>query len=152
MKYSEIEDSLLQSAGIKRSVEEPVFASIKVWEYIMPILHITIGKGNEILTNFIYEMQAAAEAYSEQYQVTEKQLDRSRQELQQCKEEMSSYMLFHKPYIKELKSLKHKLSTLSNKEQVQVIDNLEEMDNHVNDLQAANDKCHWSNDQENSPY
>ncbi len=88
----------------------------------MPILHITKGNGNEILTNFIYEMQTAAEAYSEQYQMTKKQLDRSRQELQQCKEEMSSYVLFHKPYIKELKSLKHKLSTLSNKEQVQVID------------------------------
>ncbi len=67
-------------------------------------------------------MQTAAEAYSEQYQMTKKQLDRSRQELQQCKEEMSSYVLFHKPYIKELKSLKHKLSTFSNKEQVQVID------------------------------
>jgi hypothetical protein len=39
----------------------PFLESIPILHYITPILHITIGKGHDILTSFIEEMPTAAE-------------------------------------------------------------------------------------------
>ena len=47
-----------QIKGVKT---KPVLPSIPISRYIIPMLHITIGKGNDILKNLCEELQAAAE-------------------------------------------------------------------------------------------
>ena len=71
-----INDIVLHVEGISYLYQEryrmglnttPVFKSIPVSHYITPILHITIGKGNNILEHFINEMQAVSESYTDEY-------------------------------------------------------------------------------------
>ena len=45
----------------------PVLKSIPVSHYITPILHITIGKGDNILEHLINDMKAVAESYTSEY-------------------------------------------------------------------------------------
>ena len=52
------------STGVKKT---PVFRSIIVSHYITPILHITIGKENNILEHLINFMQSVAESYTNEY-------------------------------------------------------------------------------------
>jgi hypothetical protein len=47
--------------------EAPVFDAIDVNHYIIPSLHLLIGKGNDGLDNFMSEIQAAAETYTAEY-------------------------------------------------------------------------------------
>ena len=57
--------------GVK---QVPLFRAIPVSRYITPILHITIGKGNNLLENILEEMQAAAERYSDRYYIKRREL------------------------------------------------------------------------------
>jgi hypothetical protein len=42
----------------------PVFDALLLSHFIMPVLHLTIGKGNNVLDNYVAELQAAAEGYT----------------------------------------------------------------------------------------
>ena len=61
---SDIDGATISGKMQKGVRSEPLFKSILLSHYIHLILHITIGKGNDVLYNLIKEMQAAAEAYS----------------------------------------------------------------------------------------
>ena len=49
--------------GVKTN---PVFKPIPVSHYITPILHITIGKGDNILEHLINDIQEVAESYTDE--------------------------------------------------------------------------------------
>jgi hypothetical protein len=51
---------------------QPIFDAIPLWRFIMAILHLTIGKGNNVLDNYVAELQAAAEGYSAECYAAEK--------------------------------------------------------------------------------
>jgi hypothetical protein len=51
---------------------EPVFDTIPLEHFITPVLHLTIGKGNNVLDNFVAELQAAAEGYMDDCYAAEK--------------------------------------------------------------------------------
>ena len=53
-----------ERCGVK---EQPLFPSVDVDHYVFPTLHLTIGPVNAILDNFISEMQAAGELYTDEY-------------------------------------------------------------------------------------
>jgi hypothetical protein len=52
---------------------KPIFDAIPLSHFITPILHMTIGKGSNVLDNNVAEMQAAAEGYSDKYYLAEKE-------------------------------------------------------------------------------
>jgi hypothetical protein len=53
---------------------KPIFDAIPLSHFITaPILHMTISKGNNVLDNYVAEMQAAAEGYSDEYYLAEKE-------------------------------------------------------------------------------
>jgi hypothetical protein len=55
--------------------EAPVFEdAIDVYHYIIPSLHLLIGKGNDGLDNFFSKIQAAAESYTAENHLAEKEV------------------------------------------------------------------------------
>ena len=54
--------------------EAPVFDAIDVDHYVIPSLHLLIGKGDDGLDNFFLEIQAAAESYTAEYHLAEKEV------------------------------------------------------------------------------
>jgi hypothetical protein len=80
--------------GVK---ELPLFDAIYTDHFVPPTLHITIGKGNNILENLTSKLQAAGEAYSANYYKTERNatlailsLEKSK-EVQQFNDRYSKY-------------------------------------------------------------
>ena len=59
--------------------QEPLFDCVEVDHYVIPVLHLTIGKGNDVLEHLMEEMQAAAEEYSQEYLDAEKAYEQARQ-------------------------------------------------------------------------
>jgi hypothetical protein len=51
-----------------------VLPSIPVERYIIPMLHITIGKGNDARNNLCDELQAASETFTDAYFRAEKEV------------------------------------------------------------------------------
>ena len=47
--------------------QEPLFDLVEVDHYVVPVLHLTIGKGDDVLDHLLDEMQAAAENYTDDY-------------------------------------------------------------------------------------
>jgi hypothetical protein len=79
--------SVQEVCGVK---EQPLFDVMDTDHYILHVLHLTIGKGNDLLNNFIVELQTAGEAYSEDYYKTERDVrlvilshEKPKEELQQ---------------------------------------------------------------------
>ena len=63
----------------------PEITAIPISNFILPILHILIGKGNDILTNLTKELQAAAERYTYKYYKLESDVSRLVQEIKKGK-------------------------------------------------------------------
>ena len=93
--------------GVK---ERPVFDCIAVENYITPCLHLTIGKGNDSLDNFVAEMQSAAEGFTPEYLLAEKEFVGKSAVVQECKESLGRFNTINKEYEKELKIQKRKSS------------------------------------------
>jgi hypothetical protein len=45
---------------------KPIFEAIPIRHFITPILHLTIGKGNNVLDNYIAKLQANAKGYADE--------------------------------------------------------------------------------------
>jgi hypothetical protein len=52
---------------------KPIFYTIPLSHFITPILHMTIGKGNNVPDNYGAEVQAAGECYCDEYYLAEKE-------------------------------------------------------------------------------
>ena len=50
--------------GVRSS---PEFTAVHVSHYVLPLLHIIIGKVNDVLRNLIAQLQVAAEIYTDKY-------------------------------------------------------------------------------------
>jgi hypothetical protein len=70
------------------------------------VLHLTIGKGNDVLNNFILELQAIWEAYSDDYYKTEKDIRLALLSHEKAKEELQQFNDSYKEYEKDLRCQK----------------------------------------------
>jgi hypothetical protein len=92
---------------------KPIFDAIPLTHFILPILHFTIGKGNNVLDNYVQEMQAAAEGYTEEYYVAEKDEVQTTAVQLHAEEELARFnMVLTSEYEKDLKR-QQKRNTLS---------------------------------------
>ena len=80
----------------------PVIKSIPVSHYITPILHITIGKGNNILEHLINDMQVVDESYTDEYVASQIDIETMSILLRTSKELITNFLLYHQGYIKDL--------------------------------------------------
>jgi NAD(P)H-hydrate repair Nnr-like enzyme with NAD(P)H-hydrate epimerase domain len=64
---------------------------------------MTIGKGNNVLDNYVAEMQAAAEGYSDEYYLAEKEQAVTTTAQLQAKEELAQFNMVTLDYEKDLK-------------------------------------------------
>jgi hypothetical protein len=82
---------------------EPVFDTIPLKHFIMPVLHLTIGKGNHVLDNFVAELQAAAEGCTDDHYAAEKAEVVTKIAQEHAKEELASFNMVMSEYKKDLK-------------------------------------------------
>ena len=68
-----------------------------------PILHATLGFGNDWLKSFIKEMQAASEAYTAEYMVAEEELGKAIEELESAVQRLREYKAQVRDFVKESK-------------------------------------------------
>jgi hypothetical protein len=113
----------------------PVFESIPISHYITPILHITIGKGNDILTSFIEEMQAAAEGYTDGYIEAQKKMLVTKEELGVSQDQLASFLMHNRDYISDLKRQRRRTRTLAPEAQNLVALELESLEEEMKELQ-----------------
>ena len=88
--------------GVK---SKPLFLAIPLSNYIIPILHLTIGKGNNVLKHLVEEMQAAAERYSDKYLSARRGYEQNQYQLQCANEEEKLFLRYNSGYMKELRRL-----------------------------------------------
>jgi hypothetical protein len=96
---------------------KPIFDAIPLMHFITPILHMTIGKGNNVLDNYVAEIQAAEEGYSDEYYLAEKEQAVTTAAQLQAKEELAQFNMVTLEYEKDLKR-EQKRTALSVEERV----------------------------------
>jgi hypothetical protein len=119
--------------------EAPVFDAIDVDHYIIPSLHLLIGKGNDGLDNFMSEIQAAAETYTAKYHAAEKEMVRIAAELEDSQEDLGRFNTIHREYEKDLK-LTERRQTISEEVRSTVEAELIFIEQERNMLQVRVDK------------
>jgi hypothetical protein len=82
---------------------KPLFDAIPLAHYITLILHLTIGKGNNVLDNYVAKLQAAAEGFTDEYYTAEKEEAKATKVYWQAKDEMAQFNMLNLEYKKELK-------------------------------------------------
>ena len=85
--------------GVK---EQPLFDAIDTDHFVPPTLHLTIGKGNDVLENLTKKLQAAGETYAAEYHVTEKNVRLAINSLDNAKEELQQLNDGYREYKKDL--------------------------------------------------
>jgi hypothetical protein len=123
--------------GVK---SKPVMTSIPVVNHVTSLLHITIGKGNDFMTNLKDELQAAAETYTEGYLQAEKDISTSSYKLKESRDELARFLMVNREYISELKRKQRGIQGLQPQDREVLINELEEMDEEQTLLQAAVDE------------
>ena len=71
---------------------KPMFASMPLANHMTPILHVAVGKGNDVLDNLMKELQAAAERHSDSHVFARRGCEQN-QHLWKCAKEEER--LFH---------------------------------------------------------
>jgi hypothetical protein len=94
---------------------KPVFDALKY--FITPVLHLTIGKGNNVLENYVAELQAAAEGYTDEYYAAEKEVVQTKIAQLQAKDELAQFNMVTLEYEKDIKQ-QSKRNTLSDANRV----------------------------------
>jgi hypothetical protein len=82
---------------------KPIFDAIPLGNFITPILHLTIGKGNNVLDNYVAELQAAAEGFGDNYYAAEKVEARAKMAYDDAREELAQFNMVNAEYEKDLK-------------------------------------------------
>ena len=83
----------------------PEISAIPIENYVLPILHILIGKGNDILSNLTKELQAAAETYSEKYMELESDVSRLVQDIKNEKNKLARFHVVNGDYMRDINNL-----------------------------------------------
>jgi hypothetical protein len=96
-----------------------VFNALPLKYFITPVLHLTIGKGNNVLGNYVAELQATAEGYTDKYYAAEKAEVQTKIAQLQAKDELAQFNMVMLEYEKDLKR-QSKRNTLSDANQVTV--------------------------------
>ncbi len=98
-------NSVQAMCGVK---EPPLFDAIDTDHFIPPVLHLTIGKGNDVLENMTKELQAAGEAYSPDYYKREKDATLALLNLEKAKEELQQFNDGYRQYEADLRRQKRR--------------------------------------------
>jgi hypothetical protein len=91
---------------------KPVFDTTPLKYFITPVLHLRIIKGNNVLDNFVAELQAAAKGYTDDYYAVEKAEVVTKIAQEHAREELASFNMVMLEYEKDLKQ-QSKRDTLS---------------------------------------
>jgi NAD(P)H-hydrate repair Nnr-like enzyme with NAD(P)H-hydrate epimerase domain len=70
--------------------------------FITPVLHLTIGKGNNILDNYVAELQAAAEGYTDKYYAAKNAEVQTKIAQLQAKDQLAQFNMVMLEYEKDL--------------------------------------------------
>jgi hypothetical protein len=97
--------SVQAMCGVK---EQPLFDAIDTDHFIPPVLHLTIGKGNDVLENLTKELQAAAESFSPEYYNLEKDVTLALVNLETAKKELQQFNEGHREYETDLRRQKRR--------------------------------------------
>jgi hydroxylamine reductase (hybrid-cluster protein) len=95
----------------------PVFNAIALQHYITPILHLTIGKGNNVLDNYVAELQAVAEDSTDEHYALEKAEAQATATQLDVKDELTRFNMVTSKYEKDLKQQQQR-RTLSDEDQL----------------------------------
>jgi hypothetical protein len=82
---------------------KPVFDALPLSHFITPVLHLTIGKVNNVLENYVAELQAAAEGYSADYYADEKAEVSTRMAQLRTKDALAEFNMVISKYEKDVK-------------------------------------------------
>jgi hypothetical protein len=96
---------------------KPVFDAVALSHFITPVLHLTIGKGNNVLENYVAELQAAAEGYSADYYAAEKAEVTTQMAHLRAKDALAEFNMVISEYEKDAKRQSRK-NTLSDADRV----------------------------------
>jgi hypothetical protein len=118
--------------GVKTS---PVFESIPISHYITSILHIMIGKGNDILESFILEMQTAAEPYTYVYIAAQKEILVMTDLKVVSQDQLANFLLHNRVYISDLKRQRRWMRILPQETQEMVAIELQLLEEEQKQLQ-----------------
>jgi hypothetical protein len=118
--------------GVKTS---PIFESIPISHYITSILHITIGKGNDILESFIVEMQAAAESYTDGYIAAQKEILVTTDLKVVSQDQLANFLMHNRVYISDLKRQRRRTRILPQETQDLVAIELQLLEEEQKQLQ-----------------
>jgi hypothetical protein len=104
-------NSKLENGSIKlsdanvvcRVKESPILDAIDINHYVMPGLHMLIGKRNNGLNNLMAEVQAVAESFAPAYAKAKKNVAKIPLVLQEAQEDLARFNTIHREYKKDLK-------------------------------------------------
>ena len=135
-----IEEGTVGTASRARMgvVMAPILKSIPLSNYVTPILHILIGKGNDIVNNLMLEMQSVGETYSPDYILAEREVMRVSYELKNARDELTHFLGVNGEYRKDLRH-KKRLKRISQSARETVEMELDDLDGKEDDLQRQID-------------
>jgi hypothetical protein len=115
---------------------KPVFDALPLRHFITPILHLTIGKCNNVLENYVAELQAAAEGYTDKYYAAKIEEAQTMAVHLHAKEQLTQYTMVMSEHEKDLKR-QQKRKMLSDTDRVIVVSELADFVEERTHLQAA---------------
>jgi hypothetical protein len=81
---------------------KPIFDALPLRHFITPILCVTIGKGNNVLDNYVAELQAAAEGYTDNNSAAEIAEVKTMAVHLHAKEQLAQFTMVMSEYKKDL--------------------------------------------------
>jgi hypothetical protein len=115
---------------------KPIFDAIPLTHFIAPQLHMTIGKGNDVLNNYVAELQAAAEGFTDEYYVLEKLEGQATAAHLNAKDQLAQFNMVTSEYEKDLKR-EQRRATLSDDDRLIVESELSDILEERANLQDA---------------
>ena len=134
---------LKSSAQRKGVVSKPVIDYVGPEKIAFPILHTTLGFGNDWLKSFIKEMQAISEAYTMEYMEAEEALGVSVVALEVAVQRLREYRAQVRDFVKDSKKALRRKGTnaLGDVQRQALLADLDKIDVEIARLQEEVDSC-----------
>ena len=134
---------LKSSAQRKGVVGKPVIDYVGPGKIAFPILHATLGFGNDWLKSFIKEMQAISEAYTTEYMVAEEVMGLTAAALEVAVQRLREYRGQVRDFVRESKkALRRKgANALGDVQRQMLTVDLEKIETEIARLQEDVDSC-----------
>ena len=134
---------LKSSAQRKGVVGKPVIDYVSPGKIAFPILHATLGFGNDWLKSFIKEMQAISEAYTTEYMVAEEVMGLTAAALEVAVQRLREYRGQVRDFVRESKkALRRKgANALGDVQRQMLTVDLEKIETEIARLQEDVDSC-----------